>query len=78
MCLSNVLGKVLEMVLAFPSLLIILKIRVEQWFIKIILVLVTLPILRISTAYAALNILDGIFLVRQEDKAFTSKMRHLH
>ena len=32
---------------------------------KIILVLVTLSILRISTAYAALNILDGIFLVRQ-------------
>ena len=44
---------------------------------KIVLVLVTLPILRISTAYAALNILDGIdgiFL----DEAFASKMRHLH
>ena len=42
MCLPNVLDKVLEMGLIFPSLLIILETRVEQWFMKLVLVLFTL------------------------------------
>ena len=64
MCLPNVLDKVLEMVLIFPSLLIILEIRVEQLFMTTVLVLVTLAILIISSAYATLNILDGLPVIR--------------
>ena len=62
MCLPNVLDKALEMGLIFPSFLVILEIRVEQWFMKLVLVLFTLAILKISTAHAALIILDGILL----------------
>ena len=64
MCLPNVLDKALEMGFIFPSLLIILEIRVEQWFMKLVLVLFTLAILKTSAAHATLIILDAILLVR--------------
>ena len=41
-CLTNVLDKVLEMVLTFLPRLIILKKRVEKWFIKLVSALVTI------------------------------------
>ena len=45
--------------------MIILEIRVEQGFRKLVLALVTLAVLRISTVQAALIILDVILLARQ-------------
>ena len=50
-CLQNVLDKVLEVVLTLPLSLIILEIRVDQLFMELVLVLVTLAVLRISVSY---------------------------
>ena len=46
---KNILDKVLKLVLTVPPWLIILEVRVKQWFMKLVLVLVTLEILSFPT-----------------------------
>ena len=52
------------MVLIFLSCLVTLDTRVEQWFMYLVLVQVTVALLRISAPWRVWNNLDGLLLIR--------------
>ena len=52
------------MVLIFLSCLVTLETRVEQWFMYLVLVQVTVALLRISAPWRVWNNLDGLLLIR--------------
>ena len=58
------MDKVLGMVLIFLSSLVTLDTRVEQWFMYLVLVQVTVALLRISAPWRVWNNLDGLLLIR--------------
>ena len=58
------MDKVLGMVLIFLSCLVTLDTRVEQWFMYLVLVQVTVALLRISAPWRVWNNLDGLLLIR--------------
>ena len=52
------------MVLIFLSCLVTLDTRVEQWFMHLVLVQVTVALLRISAPWRVWNNLYGLLLIR--------------
>ena len=52
------------MVLIFLSCLVTLDTRVEQWFMYLVLVQVTVALLIISAPWRVWNNLDGLLLIR--------------
>lgn len=58
------MDKVFGMVLIFLSCLVTLDTRVEQWFMYLVLVQVTVALLRISAPWRVWNNLDGLLLIR--------------
>ena len=63
-CLPYVLDNFLKWFWHFLFLLFILKIRFEQWFLKLVSVLVTFAHFRTSTLHDITKHLDGILVVR--------------
>ena len=60
------MDKVFGMVLIFLSCLVTLDTRVEQWFMYLVLVQVTVALLRISAPWRVWNNLDGLLLIRED------------
>ena len=58
------MDKVFGMVLIFLSCLVTLDTRVEQWFMHLVLVQVTVALLRISAPWRVWNNLYGLLLIR--------------